>query len=96
MWSFTKFTYHFLAATKETAFIQAISTAAITYELTLKCRHNIRGCKCKKDKLPWSKGDEIVAGCGDKIEFGQKKTRRFFKNLEKGNDTRRVVNLHNN
>jgi len=98
MWSFTKFTYHFLAATKETAFIHAISTAAITYELTLKCRHSIRGCQCKKHKLPsrWSKRDEIEVGCGDNIEFGQNETRRFFENLENGNDARTAVNLHNN
>jgi len=85
-------------ATKETAFIHAISTAAITYELTLKCRHSIRGCKCKKHKLPprWSKRDEIEVGCGDNIEFGQNETRRFFENLEKGNDARTAVNLHNN
>jgi len=85
-------------ATKETAFIHAISAAAITYELTLKCRHNIQGCKCKRRKLPyeWSKRGGTVAGCGDNIEFGEYETRRFFENLEKGNDARTAVNLHNN
>jgi len=81
-------------ATKETAFIHAISAAAITYELTIKCRHNIRRCKCKKRK--WSKRGGIDACCGDNVEFGQYQTRRFFENLEKGNDARTAVNLHNN
>jgi len=85
-------------ATKETAFIHAISAAAITYELTLKCRHNIRGCKCKRPKLPHTRGKNggTWTGCGDNVEFGEYETRRFFENLEKGNDARTAVNLHNN
>ena len=37
-----------------------------------------------------------VTGCGDNYEFGQKQSRCFFKKLEKGNDARTAVNLHNN
>ena len=90
--------FRLLLATKETAFIHAISAAAITYELTLKCRHNIRGCKCKRRKLPhtWEKNGRTLNGCGDNVEFGEYETRRFFENLEKGNDARTAVNLHNN
>ena len=42
---------HFLTATPETAFLHAISAAAITYELTLKCRYNIVGCYCVRRRV---------------------------------------------
>lgn len=87
----------FLAATPETAFVHAISSAGITYEAILQCRrNNIPGCKCLKEKPLLPKSSGTVAGCGDNIEFGQKQTRRFFEKLEKGNDARMAVNLHNN
>ena len=71
---------------------------SLTAELTLQCRHNIQGCKCKRRKLPyeWSKRGGTAAGCGDNIELGEYETMRFFENLEKGNDARTAVNLHNN
>lgn len=83
--------------TPETAFLHAISAAAITYEFTLKCRHNIRGCKCARPRSPpWSRRNGISTGCGDNIEFGISRTKSFFDQLEKGNDARTAMNLHNN
>ncbi|KAJ7392985.1 Protein Wnt-8b [Desmophyllum pertusum] len=86
-------------ATRETAFLHAISAAAITHELTLQCRQNrIPGCKCGKTRrqpkgnIGWQWG-----GCSDDIKFGEKETRRFIDKLERGGDAARTAfNLHNN
>ena len=70
----------FIAATRETAFLHAISAAAITHELTVQCRQNrIPGCRCGKTrKQPKGKSDWQWGGCSDDIKFGEKETRRFF------------------
>ena len=88
----------FIAATRETAFLHAISAAAITHELTVQCRQNrIPGCRCGKTrKQPQGKSDWQWGGCSDDIKFGEKETRRFIDKLEKGNDARTAFNLHNN
>ena len=88
----------FIAATRETAFLHAISAAAITHELTVQCRQNrIPGCRCGKTrKQQKGKSDWQWGGCSDDIKFGEKETRRFIDKLEKGNDARTAFNLHNN
>lgn len=78
----------FFPASRETAFIHAISSAAIAYELTRSCRRIIRECKCVKRR--------DLNGCGANFEFGQNQTKRFFENFEKGHGARVAVNLHNN
>ena len=85
-------------ATQEAAFLHAISTAAITYEITLQCAKNkIPSCKCSKTrKQPQGKHDWQWGGCSDNIEYGEKQARRFIDNLEKGTDARTAFNLHNN
>ncbi|XP_078381170.1 protein Wnt-8b-like [Oculina patagonica] len=85
-------------ATRETAFLHAISSAAITHELTLQCSQNrIPGCKCgKTKKQPKGNSGWQWGGCSDNIKFGEKETRRFIDKLEKGNDARTAFNLHNN
>ena len=87
-----------ITATKETAFLHAISSAAITHEITLQCaRNRIPGCRCgktksrKREEADWQWG-----GCSDNIKYGEKETRRFIDKLEKGNDARTAFNLHNN
>ena len=88
----------FMSATRETAFLHAISSAAITHELTLQCRLNrIPGCKCAKTrKQPKADSGWQWGGCSDDIKFGEKETRRFIDKLEKGNVARTAFNLHNN
>ena len=88
----------FIPATRETAFLHAISSAAITHELTLQCRLNrIPGCKCGKTrKQPKAKSGWQWGGCSDDIKFGEKETKRFTDKLERGNDARTAFNLHNN
>ncbi|KAJ7375479.1 Ligand for members of the frizzled of seven transmembrane receptor [Desmophyllum pertusum] len=81
--------------TRETAFIYAISAAAITHEVTLQCtQEKIPGCGCSKTRHRL--GNWIVSACGDNVKFGMSETRRFLDKLENGNDARTAVNLHNN
>ena len=90
--------YCSLTANKETAFIHAISTAAIIYEIITQCRLNkIPGCGCADvKKQREGNGDWQWGGCSDNIRFGEKATRHFINRLETGNDARTVFNLHNN
>lgn len=85
-------------ANKETAFIHAISTAAIIYEIINQCRLNkIPGCGCADvKKQREGNGDWQWGGCSDNIRFGEKETRHFINRLETGLDARTAFNLHNN
>ena len=87
-----------ISATRETAFLHAISSAAITHQITFQCAQNrIPRCKCGKTrKQPLGNRDWQWGGCSDNIKFGEKETRRFIDKLEKGNDARTAFNLHNN
>jgi len=88
----------FISATRETAFLHAISSAAITHEFTHQCSQNrVPGCKCGKTrKQPKTNSGWQWGSCSDDIKFGEKETRRFIDKLEKGNDGRTAFNLHNN
>lgn len=87
-------------ATRETAFLHAISNAAITHEITQQCRENkIPGCRCVelKNRQPNNgNGDWQWGGCSDNIWFGENMTRSFIDSLEQDDGARKVVNLHNN
>ena len=85
-------------ATRETAFLHAISSAAITHEITLQCaRNRIPGCRCGKTRKQLQGDREWEwGGCSDNTKYGEKETRRFIDRLEKGNDARTAFNLHNN
>ena len=89
---------YFAIATKETAFVHAISAAAITHEITYQCKQGkIPGCACAVIKKPNKPGDDWQwGGCSDNVKWGEKETRRFIDKLEKGNDARTAFNLHNN
>ncbi|XP_068724214.1 protein Wnt-8b-like [Montipora capricornis] len=85
-------------ANRETAFLHAISSAAITYEITHQCaRKKIPGCGCgKTGKLPQDQSNWRWGGCSDNIKFGKKAAKQFIDKLEDGNDARAAFNLHNN
>lgn len=90
--------FFFYIATRETAFIHAISAAAITHEVTHQCRQGkIPGCLCaevKKQRKPTD--DWQWGGCSDNVRYGEKETKRFIDRLESGKDARTAFNLHNN
>lgn len=87
-------------ATPETALLHAISSAAITHEITLQCRqHKIPGCGCvdTKNRPAKGNGDWQWGGCSDNIWFGENKTKSFIDSLESPEqNARSAVNLHNN
>ena len=87
-----------VVATRETAFIHAISAAAITHKITHQCRQgNIPGCPCAEVKKQRKVTDDWTwGGCSDNIRYGEKETRRFIDRLENGIDARTAFNLHNN
>ncbi|XP_078350471.1 protein Wnt-8b-like [Oculina patagonica] len=86
-------------ATRETAFIHAISSAAVVHEITAVCTASkMPGCGCSKPKQHKEHRRQGIfwAKCGDHIEFGEKKARHIMDSLEKGSPGVRAVNLHNN
>ena len=92
------FFFIFLIATRETAYVHAISAAAITHRITTECKKGkIPGCTCAIIKKTHKPDDDWQwGGCSDNIKYGEKMTKRFIDKLENGNDARAAFNLHNN
>ena len=84
----------FLTATRETAFMYAITAAAITHEFTHQCTlGRIPGCGCGTYY-----GDGVISGCGENIAFGQREAMRLFRVPRKRRlrlDALTAVNMHN-
>ncbi|XP_054168160.1 protein Wnt-1-like [Oppia nitens] len=83
---------------RETAFIYAITSAAVTHAIARACSEGlIETCTCdyrnnrRPNGLDWEWG-----GCSDNIEFGYKFARAFVDAAERGRDLRFIMNLHNN
>ena len=43
-----------------------------------------------------SNSRSVKSGCADNVEYGMEQTRRFFDEIETGNDARTTMNRHNN
>ncbi|CAG0898523.1 unnamed protein product [Darwinula stevensoni] len=91
-------------ATRETAFVHAITSAGISYTLTKNCSlGEIEACTCdpspglhsrsrsRSDRSSWKWG-----GCSDNVRFGEGVARQFLDALEDGHDAQALSNLHNN
>uniref|UniRef100_A0A1B0D7U5 Protein Wnt n=1 Tax=Phlebotomus papatasi TaxID=29031 RepID=A0A1B0D7U5_PHLPP len=81
---------------RETAFIYAITSAAVTHSIAKACSEGtIESCTCDyshQSKVPvWEWG-----GCSDNIGFGIKFAREFVDTGERGRNFREKMNLHNN
>lgn len=88
---------------RETAFIYAITSAAVTHSVAKACSEgSIESCTCDyshqfnhQAKNPkgayWEWG-----GCSDNIGFGIKFARDFVDTGERGRNYREKMNLHNN
>lgn len=96
---------HFLG-TKQAAFLQALSTAALVFEVTRGCATD-NTCKCGKIPSPHLLRHEQkrrgkknkYGGCHDNIAFGVRFSKRFLDKREMKLSTaadRKIVNLHNN
>lgn len=82
---------------RESAFVQAISTAALIYTVTKNCsRGDIVGCGCEeqKNKKPV---DTIWSGCSEKTDFAEHIAELIFNHGGNNDalDVQRFVELHN-
>ncbi|XP_020638432.3 protein Wnt-8a [Pogona vitticeps] len=86
------------SATRETAFVHAISSAGVMYTLTRNCSMgDFESCGCDSSKNGHTGGKGwIWGGCSDNIEFGERISKHFVDSLERGHDARALMNLHNN
>nr|DBA11521.1 TPA_inf: Wnt1 [Holothuria glaberrima] len=82
---------------RETAFIYAITTAAVTHSVARACSEgSISTCSCdERDKGP-SGEDWDWGGCSDNAVFGHRFAKKFVDAGERGRDSRNLMNIHNN
>ena len=96
----------FCLGCRETAFVYAITSAGLTYEMIRACsKGKVRGCynRCftpeninpKLTRLMNSTHSKNEA-CDDNIRFGLKVWRQFVLNGEKASDIRARFNIRNN
>lgn len=94
---------------RETAFIYAITSAAVTHSIARACSEgSIESCTCDyshQSRSPQmnSMSSQVVGvrdwewgGCSDNIGFGFKFSREFVDTGERGRTLREKMNLHNN
>lgn len=93
---------------RETAFIYAITSAAVTHSIARACSEgSIESCTCDyshQSRSPQTNSMGQVAGvrdwewggCSDNIGFGFKFSREFVDTGERGRSLREKMNLHNN
>ena len=86
----------FVSASRETAFIYAITSSGVVHKITKACARGVlRNCACNNTQLAEGTGFEW-GGCDDNIEYGLKYASKFIDSREKEQDVRAKVNLHNN
>lgn len=91
------FFFYKIAACRETAFIYALMSAAVTHSVSRACSEGaIESCTCDYSQRGPSGIDWEWGGCSDNIQFGVKFSREFVDAGEKGRDIRYMMNLHNN
>ncbi|XP_064598197.1 protein Wnt-1-like isoform X2 [Liolophura sinensis] len=82
---------------RETAFIYAITSAAVAHSVARGCAEgSILTCACGVTSKQPSGRDWEWGGCSDNAKFGNKFARKFVDVVEKGRDFRYMMNLHNN
>lgn len=95
-----KFPAIFFVGCRETAFIYAITSAAVTHSIARACSEgSIQSCSC--DYTHQSRTSSAVrdwewGGCSDNIGYGFKFSREFVDTGERGRNLREKMNLHNN
>ena len=91
----------FVSASRETAFIYAITSSGVVHKITKACARGVlRNCACNNTQPAEgtydSRGFEW-GGCNDNIEYGLKYASKFIDSREKReHDIRAKINLHNN
>ena len=84
--------------TRETAYVQAITSAGIVYSIARACsRDEIDQCSCDNvvRTVP-DDGDFQWGGCGDNLEHGYKYAKRFTAGAQLfASDASNLMNEHN-
>nr|AVK72348.1 Wnt-1 protein [Meara stichopi] len=95
-------------ASKEIAFLYAITSASVTQAISRGCsKGEIETCGCdhsgglklNSDRKPPNLGPNEEyrwGGCADNVKFGYDFSRKFIDIVEKSKDHRSLMNLHNN
>lgn len=84
------------SASRETAFVYAISTAAVVHEVTKSCSlGELRDCSCDNRRGRSKQGFEW-GRCSDNINYGLHFAKTFVDAREEERDARALMNLHNN
>ncbi|KAH0535005.1 hypothetical protein KQX54_011790 [Cotesia glomerata] len=85
---------------RETAFIYAITSAAVTHSIARACSEgSIQSCSCDythQSRASPQARDWEWGGCSDNIGYGFKFSREFVDTGERGRNLREKMNLHNN
>lgn len=86
-------------ATRETAFVHAISAAGVLQAVARSCRNgDLNTCGCSTSKRPANLNrDWVWGGCGDNVEYGYKFTKAFVDITEKSlmEDRQRLLEINN-
>ncbi|XP_058804725.1 protein Wnt-5b-like [Phymastichus coffea] len=93
-------------ASRETAFVHAVSAAAVVHSIGRACRDGqLSSCGCSRGGRPKDLNRQwIWGGCGDNLEYGYKFSQSFVdvRERERGHKrksrehARSLMNLHNN
>lgn len=86
-----------LTASREKAFVHAITSAAVVHQVTRACRRGeLRNCSCDKKTDGRSNEEFNWGGCSDNIAYGLRTAKLFVDSFEKETDAKAMMNLHNN
>lgn len=88
--------FEYFSASRETAFVYAISAAGVVHEVTKSCSlGELKECSCENRRGSSKKGFEW-GGCSDNINYGLNFAKTFVDAREEERDARALMNLHNN
>ena len=96
----TPFQYHFIAGSREQAFVTALASASLTQSIAKSCSLGV-STKCSCGRLPNTPppGEFKWGGCGDDIRYGALFDRWFADGVflkRKKKSKKVMMNLHNN
>lgn len=87
----------FFTASRESAFVYAITSAGVVHEVTRGCsRGELKACECDTNYKGTSEEGFEWGGCSDNIAYGLRIAKLFVDSGEKERDARAKMNLHNN
>lgn len=91
------FTYDFLVASRESAFVHAITSAGVVHEVTRACSQGeLKDCTCDTNHNMTSEEGFEWGGCSDNIAYSLRIAKLFVDSVEQDRDARAKMNLHNN